>query len=680
MDFTGRPKSKCQPKISSFPRFPPPNFSLFLHENCKSTGMRPFLKISKYVLLCCCAVLLNSTLHAHPQQNSPSSTLNHRLQELYRAESSGDSLVSATLRMEIGELYQTELSEYDSALIYEESALEIFAVLGNKTLEARVLFNIGAIHNARGSGTKAMQALIRAANIRESIGQDSLNDEVYYEMAAVFVLFNEYDQHRYYLLKSREIATKYDHKEELAAINMSLSGVYETEGQYDSTLYYSELAFEISKELDDPILTALALLNMGLAESALGNLDKAMPYFEQMLATPNLPPLEEARFHYFIGYALFNHEKYREAESHLSKAWSIATGISARQMELRILNYLLDTYGKLNRFEDAYLVANAYKKLAKEFHDTNLEQEIAELNLKYENERKEKDLLALQAENVKQELTLFKTRSEARQRWWWGLTATIFLLLLIASFFSFSRHSQHRRTLSEREATLRREKLHQLKQKEESLALQAMLEGEESERARVAQELHDGVGVLLSSLKLSLKQRVRSTENVTHSYKLVDKASSELRRIAHNMMPEALSKFGLTAAVDDLCDEINYSGVMQVTFLTFGAEKAISRDVALQVYRIIQELLNNIIKHASATEALVQMIQRQDQLYITVEDNGRGFEPSVRQEGGNGLGNIQSRVDFLNGKLSWDTTPGGGTTVSIEFHLATTEEEQFIPF
>ena len=166
------------------------------------------------------------------------------------------------------------------------------------------------------------------------------------------------------------------------------------------------------------------------------------------------------------------------------------------------------------------------------------------------------------------------------------------------------------------------------------------------------------------SLVISQKE----TTAFTLALEQVDATIRELRRVAHSMMPEALVRFGLAAALQDLCIGLSKSTRINMDLQIFGLEKRMDSNTEIILYRIVQELLNNVIKHAEATEVLVQLIRSENSLSLTVEDNGRGFDHHMLPEG-MGLRNIHSRVDLLGGNLDIHALPGKGTTVTIDLDL-----------
>lgn len=154
------------------------------------------------------------------------------------------------------------------------------------------------------------------------------------------------------------------------------------------------------------------------------------------------------------------------------------------------------------------------------------------------------------------------------------------------------------------------------------------------------------------------------------SLDMLDTSIKELRRVAHNMMPEMLTKFGLDEALKEYCNTINATHLLEVKYQSLGMDTRLENSVEIIVYRIVQELLNNTMKHAAATEAFIQLIRENYRLNVVVEDNGKGFETGLTENStGAGWVNIRSRVDYLKGQLDIHTEPGKGTLVNIEFNV-----------
>ncbi|HYC86266.1 MAG TPA: sensor histidine kinase, partial [Chryseosolibacter sp.] len=220
------------------------------------------------------------------------------------------------------------------------------------------------------------------------------------------------------------------------------------------------------------------------------------------------------------------------------------------------------------------------------------------------------------------------------------------------------------------------ERLKQMEQEQQVISLQSMLNGEETERVRIAKDLHDGLGGLFSTVKMhfsALQHKMpdlKKDELFQKSYNLADQASIEVRNIAHNMMPEVLMKLGLLNAVKDLSNNMSSGRLLKVSVEAYGLDARLDPSTEIILYRIIQELLNNIIRHADATEAIIQFTRDGHRLSVVVEDNGKGFDPAIAdQKMHSGLRNIRSRVDYLNGKLNIDSQRNVGTTVLMDFEI-----------
>lgn len=213
-----------------------------------------------------------------------------------------------------------------------------------------------------------------------------------------------------------------------------------------------------------------------------------------------------------------------------------------------------------------------------------------------------------------------------------------------------------------------------LEKEKESEILRALISGEEKERKRIAQDLHDGLGALLSTVKLRFSAiqnempDIFKAESFRKADELLDDACDEIRGISHRMMPRILDKGGLEHAMKDLCSAVNQPSEIEVSFLPIDIPEDIPDDKALAIYRIAQELLKNAIKHSDANEILVQLQGEKERLNLTVEDDGKGFHPDEVKRG-LGLDGIRSRVSFAEGSMDLDTAPGRGSSFHITIPL-----------
>jgi len=205
--------------------------------------------------------------------------------------------------------------------------------------------------------------------------------------------------------------------------------------------------------------------------------------------------------------------------------------------------------------------------------------------------------------------------------------------------------------------------------------MNSMILGQEAERERVAKDLHDSLGGLLSTIKLHFDAiqlqdaEVGELTEYKKAYGLIDEACKEVRNISNNMQPGALLKMGLVPAIGDMVNRVKSDETPEIDFQHYDVNGKMEQTTLLNIYRVIQELLNNSIKHSEAKHILVQLIQKEDELMVMVEDDGIGYDPS-KIKPGMGTENIASRVSFLKGELSIQTSPGEGTSTLITIPLS----------
>lgn len=210
----------------------------------------------------------------------------------------------------------------------------------------------------------------------------------------------------------------------------------------------------------------------------------------------------------------------------------------------------------------------------------------------------------------------------------------------------------------------------------EHMAMNALLEGQEQERKRLAREIHDGIGPILSTVKMNLSGIEDEIETLNHSlgekfrksYSMIDEAANDLRSISHNLMPKLLSDFGLVEALETHCEKINDTKGIKVDFIHSGKIYRLDMVTELALYRISQELINNTLKYAMAKKITLQLIKRDTNIQLMYEDDGQGFSYQ-KVDKGLGLMNIENRAKALAGEVVIDSQPGKGMTATIEIPL-----------
>ncbi|MDN5284401.1 MAG: hypothetical protein JWR38_675 [Mucilaginibacter sp.] len=357
-------------------------------------------------------------------------------------------------------------------------------------------------------------------------------------------------------------------------------------------------------------------------------------------------------------YALYNKKDFQQAKdvaldlSHRKPFMNLASNRSQLFYCLALANVGLE-----NKAE-AYDWMKRYSSLSDSISRSTLETKMNALDIKYQTAEKQKKIAELEVGRQKATLT----------NWVLGI-ASITLLIIVSLLIFYFRNSKK---LAQQKELNYQQLLKEKDQQQKLQFTQAMLTGEERERQRVARDLHDGLGGMLSGIKIKLSGQAKAggEQNLDGVILQLDHSVTELRRIARNMMPESLIRLGLEPALRDLCESL-MSEQTQIKFQAYDIRKDMSAVIQANIYRIVQELLSNAVRHAGASKIVLQCSQNNDVFLITVEDNGKGFDTStISNTEGIGFSNIKSRVDYMKGKMDLESVINEGTTINIELDAA----------
>lgn len=302
------------------------------------------------------------------------------------------------------------------------------------------------------------------------------------------------------------------------------------------------------------------------------------------------------------------------------------------------------------RFKEALQYEKEAFIMQRKTFATDLEKQIGEMEVKYKTAEKESRIQLQQAEIAKQKTqTIF--------------LSVLFFLVVLTGVLLFNRHRLKAKQAMQEEII-----------RQERFRSQSIIRSQEDERSRVSRELHDGLGQLLSAARLNLASLENKNGNQSQELKkaldMIDESCVEVRNISHDLMPALLVKSGLISTVEELALRTHHSAKLAIHVDYDGSKDRLPHEIEINLFRIIQELLNNIIKYAGATEVHIQFVREDEHFSILVEDNGNGFDKNILQTSkGNGWHNIQSRLELIHGTVEIDSQPGNGTVVHIEVPL-----------
>lgn len=283
----------------------------------------------------------------------------------------------------------------------------------------------------------------------------------------------------------------------------------------------------------------------------------------------------------------------------------------------------------------------------------------------YYNSEQSKSIRLQELDSQIKTLAIEKQLAEQRSQHQRVLNTTL-VFILIASILGvvalvFLRRQQ--KLIARQQGVIAQQQIRQLELK----SLRAMIEGQEGERTRIARDLHDGLGIQLSRIKLFVEahqeQLPRSVKEPLNQF--LDEACTETRLISNDLRPYALSTFGLIPALEDLVQKLNFVNKTRLALEHYGELPPLADEAAGMLFRVVQELLNNALKHAQAQEITVQTMANDETLLISVDDDGRGGDFADGPSKGNGIANVRSRIAYLGGQVMWQSEDGKGTSVLI---------------
>jgi two-component system NarL family sensor kinase len=524
-------------------------------------------------------------------------------------------------------------SKFQEALEINFKSLKLFEKTGDEIKQAISLGNIGNLYYELEQNKPAEQfyrkslALARKTNHLMTIGNDLVNigglKFEYGVQQDKLVNAKELDSALIYFSEAETVLTTINATYNLAAVYNNIGRIYTIKQNHKKALDYYEKSLQAREILEDKYGIGLSYINLGETERLLGNNTKSIDYLIKASD---------------IFLSLKNYLNLKQAYGKLAEAYEIKKDYPSS----------LKYYQLYANYKDSI------------YNEDNAKQ-MAEMQTKYDVEKKDLELLKNKAELEAKEKQAFIKNIIII-----GVIGLVILLVIVGVLF-------YRKKQIEQQAKLDAEIANQ-----KDLRTKAILDAEEKERRRIAQDLHDGVGQLLSAAKLNLSNLDSKITTQTEEQKLamqnalslVDDSVKEVRAVSHNMMPNTLIKLGLGSAVREFITKLGNAPTLKVDLEIVGLDTRLDNQVETVLYRVIQEIVNNIIKHANASQISMQLIRHETELNVLIEDNGIGFDTNKLESfDGIGLKGIQTRIEFLNGTVHFDSTLGRGTSVIIDLPL-----------
>lgn len=509
-------------------------------------------------------------------------------------------------------------NDFKNAQINYLKAIKIYTQLNNQYAIGNCYINIGNLFQHQGIVTQAEKYYALAGIIFKKLEDNERLAQLYNNYGILYGENNQLLKSEKYFMASTSIREKLSDQLNLANAYLNVGAINVLLKNYDKAEQFLLKSMLKFKSINNVYGQASCLTNLGQIQEETQNFTKAIYYYKQSIA--------------------------------LSKANS-----NMEDLENALIN-ISNTYKKTGDYKQAFLYNEELIDLKDSIYKKSLTSEIAEMQIKYETEKKQQNINLLNKENKIQKLTV------AKRNTYLTISLGALLTTILLGFLFYNRYKL------KQEYRLQTEII-----KQQDLATKAVLEAEEKERKRIAGDLHDGVGQLFSVVKMNLsglldRLKPSNTDDKLLAEKtlaLVDESCKEVRNISHQMMPNLLLKSGLASAIKDFIDKIDKES-LNVNLQTVGLNTRLATNIELVLYRVLQETVNNVIKHAEASQLDIQLVKDAQSITATVEDNGKGFDINLIEKfEGIGLKNIRTRVEYLKGSVDFDSQLNGGTVVSI---------------
>jgi len=520
---------------------------------------------------------------------------------------------------------------------------------------------LGEVYDSNGENEKAMANCFKGTGIAERLHDQGLLQDAYSALQRIYFSRSEFDKAIFYGQKAIGIAGAMGDKSRVMTQSYNLAQTYNLTKNFDSSIAISKRVIKMARDAGNQRVETYALYNLCSIFLRTGKLNDALTYGKECLAaSQNISDKKiQSTTLAALGSVYLQLKQYNEAENSLTQALAIREKIEDKKGIADVQNILANVYFAMGQPAKAYALEKASEDFSDSYNQSILSQQSSELEKKYETEKKETQI-QLQQSQLRQKNIL---------NYFFAASAVSLLAISLLTYRSYKSRQK-----------LQQAKIDDLEKEKQLTATEAVLKGEEQERTRLAKDLHDGLGGILSGIKFSLsnmKGNLIMTPDNTQAFErsidMLDSSIREMRRVAHNMMPEVLVRYGLNVALNEFCSEISSSGVIHANYQSVGMDNAVlEKTTEITLYRVVQELVNNAIKHAAAENILIQLHAsgQEKQLTVTVEDDGKGFDIAMLQQSpGIGWSNIQNRVDFLKGKIDIKSAPGKGTSVLIEITI-----------
>lgn len=547
---------------------------------------------------------------------------------------------AAKAKIQMGLTLLSGQNKFDQSMqAFKDAYTHILNAPSKEMLLSALYINIGAYYSYQSNFEKAFKYYYAILQYMQRAPSDNYNlIMTYNNISDVLIHMEQYDQADYYLNMGEQLMLKCKAEDIYGFIWINMADLALARKDYNTSALYRKKALDISAKFNELDVEQSVYLTEGKYFLATNQPQKAIVSLKKAasISIATYPLYAIIAPYYTLGTAYYKAHDYKNAEEVLLKALGKANEMGIMTDRLKALSALTSVYMETGRYKQAARQQMNYIAIQDSINNKEKLKMANELEVKFRSAQKDKKIVEKELLIEKQKRDLDHKNLEVSRT---IIVAIIIVVICIALYWS-------------------------LKAKNRIVTMRAQMEGEEKERSRIARELHDGIGGQLAVIKMILSSWPGEKKKEVVS--LLNETSEQVRQTAHNLMPDFIKGIALEEALTLFVETLNHNfPELKIDLQIYCKLNVEDESSKLSVYRMLQEVLQNIINHAHATMAVVQIFEQHGKLQLLIEDNGIGFAKSKIKRG-LGMANLEARVKMMQGKIQINSAPGRGTTINIE--------------
>ncbi|GAA0891043.1 sensor histidine kinase [Fulvivirga kasyanovii] len=584
------------------------------------------------------------------------------------AESRKSKLISTEASAYITRaLIHAQTGNLDSAKQFCHQAIVLSKRIADDLHMALAYNVLGSVNLSQGNYANAIRAYTDGLEKFRSISHESGTAATLNRIGNFYLKRKQYNSSRLYYEQSLAVFEKLKRYDQVTGILNNIGVSYYQENNFSKALEYFSRSTKILEQINMPEKLAIRELNIGKTNTHLEKYQEADHYLKKALEHAKKYNDKKVMCQSLLNLGILKRLQHDDTSAilYLKEGLELAKNMHDHDTEIEFYETIAKSYAQQNNYERAYVYYQKFDFLKDSLLNLEKDREVLILQNQFEAKQNEQKISLLQHEAEKKNIILLAL-----------IIGSILLILsMVLVLINYNNKQKSLRLIHTQKEEISRQKITELIKDQELNSFKNKLEGQENERKRIAQELHDGIGGTLASIKmnlLGLKTDDGSLKDRLNDITLrLDNACEEVRMISHNLIPPVLHNSALTEVIKNFVNEVigTRNIVVNYEFYPKKQIEAIDKNIQVDIYRIIQELVTNAIKHGKAQEISIYLTMHDDYVNLMVEDDGTGFRNDGKQDG-IGLKNIQSRVAALDGKITIDTNIGKGTNVIIDLSLS----------